>query len=153
MTSARIVVGLDGSEGSDRALRWCADIAGRLGFEVVAVHVVPIPVVAWVVPMGAMSMAETTHESHDKLLAMARDEWCAPLNDAGVKFDVLLVEGNAAFMLMDVADREDAGMIVVGSRGRGGFRELLLGSTSHQLAHHAKRPVVIVPPDATQGTA
>jgi len=46
---------------------------------------------------------------------------------------------------MDTANSEDADLIVVGSRGLGGFRELLLGSVSHQLTQHAGRPIVIVP--------
>jgi nucleotide-binding universal stress UspA family protein len=47
--------------------------------------------------------------------------------------------------LMEVAHRENADLIVTGRRGRGGFAELLLGSTSHALTHHAALPIVIVP--------
>lgn len=72
-------------------------------------------------------------------------EWCAPIREAGVPFRSAVETGKPATILMQVADREDARMIVVGSRGIGGFAELLLGSVSHQLAHHARRPLVIVP--------
>ena len=147
MASGRIVVGVDGSEGSAGAIRWCADYGGRLGFEIVAVHALALPVYTEAVPFASWPTEDK--EFRDKMLATVRDEWCAPLRESGVKYDALLVDGSAPWMLTDVADREDADMIVVGSRGRGGFGELLLGSTSHQLAHHSKRPVVIVPPERT----
>jgi nucleotide-binding universal stress UspA family protein len=61
-----------------------------------------------------------------------------------VRHDVVVREGNAAAVL--VAESQGAEMLVVGSRGRGGFSGLLLGSVSQQAAHHATCPVVIVPP-------
>jgi nucleotide-binding universal stress UspA family protein len=144
MAAGRIVVGVDGSAGSERALRWCAEYGLRLGFEVIAVFSMPLPAYAAVVPFGPWPVDDT--EMRARLLETLHDDWCAPLREAGVKFDVLLVDGAAAWMLIDVAEREDADLIVVGSRGRGGFSELLLGSTSHQLAQHARRPLLIVPP-------
>jgi nucleotide-binding universal stress UspA family protein len=54
------------------------------------------------------------------------------------------VMGNPAAALMDTAERVGAAMIVVGSRGRGGFTRLLLGSVSEQCATHAHCPVVVV---------
>lgn len=145
MPSGRIVVGVDGSEGSARALHWCAEYGLRLGFEVVAVFSIPIPAYAGIALFGPWATDDA--EQRTKLLETVRDDWCAPLRDAGVKYDVLLVDGSAAWTLGDIADREDADLIVVGSRGRGGFSELLLGSTSHQLAQHTRRPLVIVPPE------
>lgn len=145
MASGRIIVGVDGSEGSVRALQWCGEYGGRLGFEIVAVHALPMPVYAGTVPFASWPTED--REFRESLLATVRDEWCAPLREAGLKYDAVLVDGSAPWMLIEVADREDADMIVLGSRGRGGFGELLLGSTSHQLAHHARRPLVIVPPE------
>jgi nucleotide-binding universal stress UspA family protein len=47
--------------------------------------------------------------------------------------------------LLDIARRESADLVIVGSRGRGGFREMLLGGVGHHLTHHSPVPVVIVP--------
>jgi nucleotide-binding universal stress UspA family protein len=58
----------------------------------------------------------------------------------------MLVEGSAVTALLRVAEDEDADLVVVGSRGAGGFSDLHLGSTSHQVALYADRPVTIVPP-------
>jgi nucleotide-binding universal stress UspA family protein len=53
-------------------------------------------------------------------------------------------DGRPARVIADVADREDADLVVVGRRGRGGIAELLLGSVSHELTHHCDRPVIVV---------
>ncbi len=77
---------------------------------------------------------------------MSSRDWCKALADAGVQHRVVLIEADsAALALMQVAQTEDAELIVTGRRGHGGFAELLLGSTTHQLTHHALRPLVIVP--------
>jgi nucleotide-binding universal stress UspA family protein len=64
---------------------------------------------------------------------------------AHVAFRTVLAERYAADLIRSTAETEQADLVVVGRRGLGGFAELLLGSTSHQLAHHLDRPLVIVP--------
>jgi nucleotide-binding universal stress UspA family protein len=73
-------------------------------------------------------------------------EWCAPLVAAGVTYEGRAIDGSPVMALLSVADEVDADLVVVGSRGLGGFPELLLGSTSTQVAQLARRPVTIVPP-------
>lgn len=74
-------------------------------------------------------------------------DWCKPLRESGLAFRTVFEEGmSPATSLMRFAQLEGAEMIVVGTRGLGGFTELLLGSVSHQVAHHSPIPVVIVPP-------
>ena len=68
-----------------------------------------------------------------------------PLRDAEVRYRDDLREGNPVTALLDVVGELDADIVVVGSRGVGGFPGLLLGSTSTQVAQHTRRPVVIVP--------
>ncbi len=142
MNAATIVVGVDGSEPATRALQWCAAYAGGMHAEVVVVHVVAAPVYLnnSDVPIPPLSPAQR-EELHD---LVARD-WCKPLAEAGVSYRVELTDGSPAFGLIQVARRENAAFVVVGRRGIGGFKELILGSTSHQLSHHLDRPLMIVP--------
>ena len=144
MTTTTLVVGADGSKGSERALAWCAEHAPTLQADVVVVHGVETGpyVTVWMPEMAVPVMTPAQlDELHD---AIARD-WCKPLADAGVPFRVEAVAGRPSRVLIDVARKCDAAMIVAGRRGRGGFAELLLGSTSHELVHHGDRPVVLVP--------
>jgi nucleotide-binding universal stress UspA family protein len=139
---ARIVVGLDGSKGSQEALSRAIETARPANAEIIAIHVAArLPDLAF--PMGMMPY--TSQEWIDELKQTLEQKWCAPLREAGVRYTVVFAEGRTAPTVIDVALREGADLIVVGSRGLGGFAELLLGSVSHQLAHHSPIPVVIVP--------
>jgi nucleotide-binding universal stress UspA family protein len=142
---SKIIVGLDGSEGSGKALEWAITTARRLDAEIVAVHVegaaMYIPG-----PMGIALPIEMRTWLEERQREFTQ-EWCAPLRTSGVPFHAVFEEApSAASVLMRFAQREGAEMIVVGTRGLGGFTELLLGSISHQLAQHSPIPVVIVPP-------
>jgi nucleotide-binding universal stress UspA family protein len=143
--SPKIVIGLDGSAGSIHALQWAIDMAKRLDGEIVAVHV-DNPQIYVPAPMGILPPAETPQQRADLADEFA-SEWCLPLRKSGVRFRATLEEGTPiGAVLIEVAIREGAEMIVVGSRGLSGVTEFLLGSVSHQVAHHSPIPVVIVPP-------
>jgi nucleotide-binding universal stress UspA family protein len=138
----RIVVGIDGSDHSKKALRWALDEA-RLrdaSLEVVS---------AWMLPVYATGYGFAPGDLVDPKIigdgaAAQLDETVTEV--AGDATDVKLtrksVEGMAAQVLVEEA--EGADMLVVGSRGHGGFAGLLLGSVSQQCAQHASCPVVII---------
>ncbi|HLF40077.1 MAG TPA: universal stress protein [Acidimicrobiia bacterium] len=135
----RMAVGLDGSIHAQRGLEWAAAVAAQTGAEVVAVHALGLLVDTEDGPMPSASQKE-------RLEGKLSGEWTALLRDAGVKHRCILAEGSPVSGLLHVAAEEDADLIVVGSRGSGGFSELHLGSTSHQVVLYSDRPVLVVPP-------
>jgi nucleotide-binding universal stress UspA family protein len=140
----KMLVGVDGSEGSTRAVEWCAAHAAALDADVVVVHAIAMPVVV-PPPSSALSLPQFMPVDRDELTRVVTEQWCAPLHRASVPFRVVLKDGAAAPAIIEVANEEDADLVVTGTRGRGGFAELLVGSTSHALSHHLHRPLVIVP--------
>jgi nucleotide-binding universal stress UspA family protein len=136
-----IVVGVDGSEESLRALRWALDEARLRGAPLECVHAWSLPVVT---SGGLLPITEGLVETLGEEAAKRVDVLFAGLDTEGVEVEKNVVEGPPAAVLVDAA--RDAELLVVGSRGHGGFAGLLLGSVSHQCAHHAACPVVIVPP-------
>lgn len=134
-----ILVATDGSEHALRAVHWAADLAALTGAEVVAAHAVGLLVTT---PDGPVPSTPF----HDRLRSSLEGEWTAELRSAGVPVRCRLVEGSAVTALLHLAEDEGADLIVLGSRGAGGFSDLHLGSTSHQVALYADRPVTIVPP-------
>ncbi len=137
-TRGPIVVGIDGSGYATRALEWASGLAHDLGAEVVAVHALGL-----LAHLGGRPVPAQEHRA--EVLAALHGDWTAPLRDAGVAHRCLLEDGNPVTALLSTAQREGARLVVVGSRGSGGFPGLQLGSTSHQLAQHAPLPVAIVP--------
>jgi nucleotide-binding universal stress UspA family protein len=142
MSSSKIIVGVDGSEPSIRAVQWCAAHAAALDADVIAVHVIDAPMYIGntEMPMPPLSPAQR-EELHD----LVTSDWCKSLTDSGVSYRVILLDGSPSVALMRAAQTENAELVVTGRRGRGGFAELVLGSTSNQLTHHLDRPLVIVP--------
>jgi nucleotide-binding universal stress UspA family protein len=142
----RIVIGLDGSPGSARALSWVIPLARTLKAEIIAVHAYQIQPYAYIpAPFGAMALPLEPEEWLPDLKREFDDQWCAPLKVSGIPYQERIFQGSPAAAIIDTARQEGAGMIVVGSRGLGGFKELMLGSVSHQLAMQSEIPVIIVP--------
>jgi nucleotide-binding universal stress UspA family protein len=137
----RIAIGVDGSESSAAALKWAIRLAKGMGSQVIAIYALDIPVYLlepYDIPIQF---------DEDWRAAMKSDfenKWCKPLKVAGVRYRTVMEDGRAATVISAVAEREDADVIVVGRRGRGGVAELLLGSASHELVLHSKRPVMVV---------
>ncbi len=137
-----IVVGVDGSEGAKAALEFAFEEARLRGAEVEAVCAWRIPTVlfnaGWVpVPLDPAEYEQLAKTTLEQSLA---DAGAA---DSGVGVRAVTREGHAVDVLIEEARTAD--LLVVGSRGLGGFRGLLLGSVSHQCAQHAPCPVAIVP--------
>jgi nucleotide-binding universal stress UspA family protein len=135
----RVLVGVDGSDDGQRALEWAMLLARQCQAELVAIHAIGL--LAHLGPGPAVP----SHAHLDELRRVFESEWCAPLRNSTIAHRLLLVDGAPVPVLLTVAQEEAIDVIVVGSRGVGGFPELLLGSTSHQLAEHATCPVLIVP--------
>jgi nucleotide-binding universal stress UspA family protein len=140
----KIIIGVDGSPSSARAVEWCAAHAAALEAEVVAVHSIEMPLYAGY-PFGYVSLPAPSGPDRDELHDGIQREWCAPLSKANVRFRVVLSDGTPAPALIAIAKEEAADLVVTGRRGRGGFAELLLGSTSHALSHHLEHPLLIIP--------
>jgi nucleotide-binding universal stress UspA family protein len=139
MKMDRIVVAVDGSANSIAAVSWAADLAVVTGAEVVAVHALGLL-------EGSDAEGPVPTQSHrEEIRTRFESTWCSPLAEAEVGCRHLLRDGNPVSVILAVADEEAVDLIVVGSRGLGGYPELLLGSTSTQIAQRSSRPVVIVP--------
>jgi nucleotide-binding universal stress UspA family protein len=139
-----IVVGVDGSAGSMVAVEFAAREAAAHG---AALRVVT----AWEVPPSVLSsggVAPDIYQSFERDARNTAQEAAALVArlEPSVRHEVRLVEGHAGNVLLDEAANAD--LVVIGRRGHGALSEFLLGSTSHQVADHAKCPVVLVPPAA-----
>jgi len=138
------VVGVDGSEGSAAALRWAARLALAEDAELVVVHVLePSSYDAGTLglPRAVLNEADWRETIHDEL----EGTWCAPLHEAGIRHRTRVEEGHAGPGLVAVAAEEHAGLVVTGQRDVSGQAELLQGSVSAFVTHHAPCPVAVVP--------
>ena len=141
-----IVVGVDGSEESRAALAWAVEEGRLRQAPVLAVHAWEMPMMP--APTGLVppsvevvgDLTELREDAADLVETMVRE---TAADAADVEIRPLTVEDKPVNALLDAAERNDAQMIVVGSRGHGGFVALLIGSTSDQVARHATCPVVI----------
>ena len=141
-SGGRIVVGVDASESSIEALRWAirqADLTGASVDATIAWHY-PLLLGGYAWPPFGMLEDWDFPAQAGKLLADCVAKAVGESDHTGIT--EVVREGDPAQVLIDQADGAD--LLVVGSRGHGGFAEALLGSVSQHCVHHARCPVVIL---------
>jgi nucleotide-binding universal stress UspA family protein len=140
MKNGSIIVGVDGSPESSNALRWAVDEAKLRGAQLKAVH-------CWLYPVGigidvyTLPPEEVMESSAASALDVAIDAALEGV-DGVPPIERVIVNGSPGHVLAMMSD--DAELVVVGTRGHGGFTGLLMGSAANQVAHHAKCPAVLI---------
>jgi nucleotide-binding universal stress UspA family protein len=159
-----VVVGVDGSPGSDAALRWAVAEARLRGVSLRVVHVHQLPPIpfaeAALGAAGGIALPDVYTENREQLRKAVEAESGKLLDEAlrrvgddtteGLEIERVVAEGQAAPTLIEAG--RGAELLVLGSRGRGGFVGFQLGSVSQQCATHPPCPVVILPPPEDSGS-
>ncbi|HEY1370214.1 MAG TPA: universal stress protein [Gaiellaceae bacterium] len=140
-----IVLAVDGSRPSDKAVDYAGRLAKESGSRIVAVHVKEIM---------AGRAAGPVHVDEDEILAKVRGQ-IKQLNDDGVKAELQVTStmtGGPAHVIAEAAAKESADVIVTGTRGHTALAGVFLGSVAQRLLHLAGCPVLVVPDAAAAGT-
>jgi nucleotide-binding universal stress UspA family protein len=135
-----IVVGVDGSPHAEAALHWALAEAERRGAAVLALQAWSFPPTASIVAIPPTPLASVRRAAADCLEEVVRR---ASGRYPGVRCEQVVAEGAADQVLVEAA--QGTALLVVGTRGRGGFAGLLLGSVSERCVHRAPCPIVLVP--------
>jgi nucleotide-binding universal stress UspA family protein len=139
--ASKILVPVDGSDNSKRALVQAIKVAGRNGTEITVVHVIDMPPTVYV---ESQKLLDQLLERYRQESAKVLDEYEDIAKKEGVDAETAILEGDAATSIVEYADRHGVDMIVMGSRGLGKIKGTLLGSVSSKVLQHAKCSVLIV---------
>lgn len=143
MAFKKIVVGYDGSQYANNALKKAIEVAKCSNGEVYIVGVIkPIDfgMVDYITPTEIEEYEKEEISKEEKYLKEA----IKIVEESGLKASYKVLEGDPSEEIMSYADEVEADLIVVGHRGLGGFKRLLLGSTSSELVKYAKQTVLVV---------
>lgn len=136
-----IVVGTDGSKPAEEAVRQATALASREGARLHLVTAYPDPqVLRERITGGASTLTVDLREVAEGVLKRAERDGLAK----GVELETHAREGDPAEVIIEVANEQQADLIVVGSRGLTGIKRFLLGSVSNKVSHHASCSVMIV---------
>ena len=138
---SKILAAVDGSDNSFRALDHAIFLAKKVEAHLTAIHVVENPPTVYVESQRLLNELLTKYKAES---AKVLDRCKQAAEISGVNIETVLAEGDAATNIVAYAQREGFDLVVIGSRGLGKFKEMVLGSTSSKVLHHTKSAVLIV---------
>jgi nucleotide-binding universal stress UspA family protein len=139
---SKILVPIDGSENSVRALKHALLLSSKLKSKLTILYVLEVPPFVYVQSQKLVDSVMASLEKQAKdILDMAEKQ----AKEFDVEYETLLLKGdNPSSVIIDYIKKKDFGIIVIGSRGHGKFKTTLLGSVSNNVLHHSKNPVFII---------
>jgi nucleotide-binding universal stress UspA family protein len=140
-----IVVGTDGSDTATQAVRQAVDLAGAVGAK--------LKIVSAYEPVPAQRLSEERRQAPEDLqwainpredVDATLEQAAAIAREAGLEVDVYPRQGDPADAIIDVAEEQDADLVIVGNKGMTGAKRFLLGSVPNKVSHHAPCSVLII---------
>jgi nucleotide-binding universal stress UspA family protein len=140
-----IVVGTDGSDTATQAVRQAVDLAGAVGAKV--------ELVSAYAPVSEKRLSEERRQAPEDLqwainpredVDVTLEAAAAVAREAGVEVDLYARQGDPADAILDVAEEQEADLIIVGNKGMTGAKRFLLGSVPNKVSHHAPCSVLII---------
>jgi len=138
---SKILVAVDGSEVSYGALDAALFLSEKLGSKITAIHVMEnVPTVYIESQKVLDELLEARKNESQKIL----DECSLIATKKGITLTTNLLEGNPASTILEFSQSEKYDVIIIGSRGMGKFKELILGSVSSKVIHHSTCPILLI---------
>ncbi len=144
----RLLVAVDGSKQSDKALDHAVALAEKFGSELKLLAVVPrihhyfLSEESTCTVNNIQQVRDNAQSFFNEVLTEAEE--MVRSRHADIKVSTILREGRPSAIIVDVAEKEECDMIIIGSRGMGGITGLVLGSTSHRVVDSCIKPVMII---------
>jgi nucleotide-binding universal stress UspA family protein len=138
---SKILVPVDGSENSLRALDHAIFLAKTTGASLTVIHVIENPPTVYIESQKLLKDLLANYRAES---AKVLDGCRQTAERRGVKLETVIAEGDAAYSITGYAHRKGFDLIIIGSRGLGKFKEMVLGSVSNKVLHHTKCSVLIV---------
>ena len=138
---SRILVPVDGSDNSYRALDAALLLSEKLGAKVTVIHVMEDIPVSYVVSEKLLREIVDAYKRENQLILSNCSEIATK---KGLVIQTKLLQGNPGSIILDFCEKEKYDIIIMGSRGMGKFKELVLGSVSSKVLHHSSCPVMII---------
>ncbi len=145
MTNLNYLVGIDGSEWSERAIERAVTLAQSSKASVKMLYVLDWSILQPMIVEGIVPPMIDKDQEYDNIMKNVLAPLMAKYADSGVEITTEAIWGDPVETIHSVAKSEHANMIFVGRRGRSRFADLLLGSVANKIAHCAGVPVVLVP--------
>lgn len=138
---SKILVPVDGSDISYRALDSSLFLSERLGSKITAIHVIEKVPTVYIQSQKILDEILETHKNESQKIL---DECSSIASKKGITINTILLEGNPASTILEFSQMEKYEVIIIGSRGMGHFKELILGSVSSKILHHSLCPVLLI---------
>ena len=138
---SKILVPVDGSDISYRALDSALFLSERLGSKITAIHVIEKVPTVYIQSQKLLDEILETHKNESQKIL---DECSSIATKKGIAINTTLLEGNPASTILEFSQTEKYEVIIIGSRGMGHFKELILGSVSSKVIHHSLCPVLLI---------
>lgn len=138
---SRILVPVDGSDNSYRALDAALLLSEKLGAKATAIHVMEELPVSYIVSEKLLREIVDAYKRENQLTLSKCSEIATK---KGLTIKTKLLQGNPGSTILDFCEKEKYDIIIMGSRGMGKFKELVLGSVSSKVLHHSSCPVLII---------
>ncbi len=136
----KIGVALDGSTASYKALKESLDLAQKLGAEIVAIHVLPIPVDLAEFGASMVELEAELRKEAEAILARGEEE----AQKAGISYKGVILEGQIAESIASYAEKEGLDLLAVGYQGKSKLSEFIIGSVTSKLLGISKVPLLVI---------
>lgn len=148
VTFRRVLVAIDGSENAQRALEAAVEMAKGLKAELLIGHVIYVPALSWTIGMpGSTVPTDKIEEDAERVGRQLVSKAVKFAKDAGIaspRDEMVTKLASPAQGIVELAEQEGADVVVLGTRGLGGFRKLLMGSVANSVLHYANCSVLVV---------
>jgi len=138
---SKILVPVDGSDISYRALDSALFLSERLASKITAIHVIEKVPTVYIQSQKVLDELLETHKNESQKIL---DECSSIATKKGIAINTTLLEGNPASTILEFSQMEKYEVIIIGSRGMGHFKELILGSVSSKILHHSLCSVLLI---------